>query len=325
MPVMDVRRPWRFMRFIQDIVSPAEVAAVEAAAEEPVQAAAEESAAQAAADAAAAEAADAAAAEAAEAAAAEAADAAAAEAADAAAAEAAEAAVAAEAAAAEATAAQEALAAAVDAAVDAAVAATEASAFDAAAAAETAELEAAAAEVAAAAAEAAAEEEGVHGRDPRLAPPWITENEQLLAELRARSTADPKPSTASRSAAVAPIVSLAQLDAALGRAEAQGRLACVKYYVPWCQSCFAIKPLYERAAEGKMADYVDFYEVDGGCARELVALADVRSFPVVQIYARGTLRTTRPMNSKVLFDEFYARLEDLVLEFADFGATVEGG
>ena len=174
------------------------------------------------------------------------------------------------------------------------------------------------------AAEAAAGEEGVHGRDPRLAPPWITENEQLLAELRARSTAEPKPSTASRSAAVAPVVSLAQLDAALRRAEAQGRLACVKYYAPWCQSCFAIKPLYERAAEGKMAEYVDFYEVDGGCARELVALADVRNFPVTQVYARGTLRTTRPINSKALFDEFYARLEDLVLEFADFGATVEG-
>ena len=290
MPVMGAPRPWRFMRFIQDIVSPAEVAAAEPAAEAPVQAAAE--AAQAAADAAAAEAA--------------------------------EAAVAAEAAAAEATAAQEALAAAVDAAVDAAVAATEASALDAAAAAETVGLEAAAAEVAAVAAEAAAGEEGVHGRDPRLAPPWITENEQLLAELRARSSAEPKPSTASRSAAVAPIVSLAQLDAALRRAEAQGRLACVKYYAPWCQSCFAIKPLYERAAEGKMAEYVDFYEVDGGCARELVALADVRNFPVTQVYARGTLRTTRPINSKALFDEFYARLEDLVLEFADFGATVEG-
>lgn len=292
MPVMEAPRPWRFMRFIQDIVSPAEMAAAEAAAEAPVQAAAEAAAAQAAADAAAAEAA--------------------------------EAVVAAEAAAAEATAAQEALAAAVDAAVDAAVAATEASAFDAAAAAETAGLEAAAEEVAAVAAEAAAGEEGVHGRDPRLAPPWITENEQLLAELRACSTAEPKPSTSSRSAAVAPIVSLAQLDAALGRAEAQGRLACVKYYVPWCQSCFFIKPLYERAAEGKMADYVDFYEVDGGCARELVALADVRKFPVTQVYARGTLRTTRPINSKVLFDEFYACLEDLVLEFADFGATVEG-
>ena len=122
-------------------------------------------------------------------------------------------------------------------------------------------------------------------------------------------------------------VSLAQLDEAIGRAEARGRLACVKYYAPWCQSCFAIKPLYERTAgarlgshrmsqtrasphvhcmclvgagkmgdltptpfltlaraltltEGKMGEHVDFYEVDGGCARELIALADVRNFPV---------------------------------------------
>ena len=125
-----------------------------------------------------------------------------------------------------------------------------------------------------------------------------------------------------------------------------------RYYAPWCQSCFTIKPLYERTAgarlastwaiplgqtrarphvhvvvhcmcictctacacayasvaraswettsthpsptlalalalalaltltEGKMGDHVDFYEVDGGCARELVALADVRKYPV---------------------------------------------
>ena len=173
MPVMEVPR---FMRFLQDIiVSPAaEVAAAEAAAE----AASAEAAA------------------------------------GAAAAEAAEAAMAAEAAATEATAAQEALAAAVDAAV---LATTGAAASDAAAAADTAAAEPAAAETAAAelaappaAAEpaaAAAEEEGVHGRDPRLAPPWITENEQLLAELAARSSAVPKPSTASRSASVSPIVS----------------------------------------------------------------------------------------------------------------------
>ena len=32
--------------------------------------------------------------------------------------------------------------------------------------------------------------------------------------------------------------------------------------------------------EGKMGDHVDFYEVDGGCARELVALADMRNYPV---------------------------------------------
>ena len=125
-------------------------------------------------------------------------------AAGAAAAEAAEAAMAAEAAATEATAAQEALAAAVDAAV---LATTGAAASDAAAAAETAAAEPAAPPAAAEPAAAAAEEEGVHGRDPRLAPPWITENEQLLAELAARSSAVPKPSTASRSASVSPIVS----------------------------------------------------------------------------------------------------------------------
>ena len=46
---------------------------------------------------------------------------------------------------------------------------------------------------------------------------------------------------------------------------------------------------------------------------------------VTQIYARGMLRTTRPINSKVLFDEFNAGLVDLVLEFADFSAKGEGG
>ena len=268
-PVMEIPK---FMRFLQDIiVSPAaEVAAAEAAAE----AASAEAAA------------------------------------GAAAAEAAEAAMAAEAAATEATAAQEALAAAVDAA---ALTATEAAASDAAAAAETAAAAAAAAAAAeTAAAEpaappaaaepaaAAAEEEGVHGRDPRLAPPWITENEQLLAELAARSSAVPKPSTASRSASVSPIVSrmparrprrpcaaphvhrmctaytphvhrmhtartphahgtyqvsLAQLDQAIGRAEERGRLACVKYYAPWCQSCFTIKPLYERTAGARLGSH----------------------------------------------------------------------
>ena len=108
-----------------------------------------------------------------------------------------------------------------------------------------------------------------------------------------------------------------------------------------------------------MSDHVDFYEVDGGCARELVALADVRNFPVsrlslsrfcasacwqpaslhsaprrigrlstllqvTQIYARGALCTTRPINSKVLFEEFNAGLLDLVLEFADF-SVARGG
>ena len=232
---------------------------------------------------------------------------------------------------------------------------------------------------------AASEEEGAHGRDPRFAPPWITDNPELLADLRARSTAEPKPATASRSEAIAPIVNLEQLEvraggsdfvdvaqtaggrlplltrvslalcpsqAAIARADARNRLVCVKYYAPWCQSCFAIKPFYERAAgaqrgtsigpagpvhpayssnrtervtgllqmcaEGPMADHVDFYEVDGGCARVLVALADVRSMPVVHVYARGGLQATRPINSKPLFDEFSKGLVQLVLECGEF-------
>ena len=50
-------------------------------------------------------------------------------------------------------------------------------------------------------------------------------------------------------------VSLAQLDHAIGRAEARGRLACVKYYAPWCQSCFTIKPLYERTAGARLGSH----------------------------------------------------------------------
>ena len=42
----------------------------------------------------------------------------------------------------------------------------------------------------------------------------------------------------------------AELEAALGRAEASGRLMVVKYYAPWCKACLNIKPLYEKAAEG---------------------------------------------------------------------------
>ena len=67
-----------------------------------------------------------------------------------------------------------------------------------------------------------------------------------------------------------------------------------------------------------MADHVDFYEVDGGCARVLVALADVRSMPVVHVYARGGLQAMRPINSKALFDDFSKGLVQLVLEFGEF-------
>ena len=154
----------------------------------------------------------------------------------------------------------------------------------------------------------------VYGRDPRLDEyPWITQNVELLAELAAKSSAVPDPTTASISPSISPIVSLAQFEAAIDRGASSGRLVCFKYYAPWCASCLAVaKPLYEQAAGGGLhSDAVDFYEIDGGCARELVALADVRSYPVAQIYAHGALVKNFAIHTASLFDEFAAELADL--------------
>merc|ERR1719272_1065654 len=132
---------------------------------------------------------------------------------------------------------------------------------------------------AAAAAAAAAEGGGeVHGRDPRLAPPWIAQNVELLADMAARSSAVPDPTTASTSDSISPIVNLAQLEAAIDRGVSSGRLVCLKYYAPWCASCLAVaKPMYEQAAGG------------------------------------GLLRTY-PIHSAALFDELAAELADLKLK-----------
>ena len=170
---------------------------------------------------------------------------------------------------------------------------------------------------------------GAHGRDPRLAPPWITENAPLLAELAANSSSAPKAATASKSASVISLLSLADLERALEAAEASGKLVCVKYYAPWCKACLSIMPLYERLAEGPMGDKCDFYEVDGGAARVLVALADVTKMPATHVYARGgrgaqagagklALEQTRLINSKLLFEEFKASLVQLVLKTGNF-------
>ena len=166
-----------------------------------------------------------------------------------------------------------------------------------------------------------------HGRDPRLAPPWITENAPLLAELAANSSSAPKAATASKSAKIISLLTLADLERALEVAEASGKLVVVKYYAPWCKACLRIKPLYERAAEGPLGERVDFYEVDGGAARVLVALADVKKMPATHVYARGApgaeagklvLAQTRLINSKPRFEEFSAGLVQLVLKTAQF-------
>ena len=107
---------------------------------------------------------------------------------------------------------------------------------------------------------AASEEEGAHGRDPRFAPPWITDNPELFADLRARSTAEPKPATASRSEAIAPIVNLEQLEVRAGGSEfvdvaqtAGGRLPLLtRVSLALCPSQAAIA----RAVQPRAADVI---------------------------------------------------------------------
>jgi len=153
-----------------------------------------------------------------------------------------------------------------------------------------------------------------HGRDPRYAPPWIAENTGLLQELTAKSTREPKAATASSSAAVHSIMCLEHLEWALEHAATTGRLVVVKYYAPWCKACLNIKPFYERMAEGPLGQYADFYEVDAGCARVLVALANIEAMPVVHVYARGTLAQTYAIEKKELFDRFSMGLGHLAMQ-----------
>ena len=253
-----------------------------------------------AAEAAAAEAAEAAAAAAAEAAAKAEVEAEAAGAAECAAAEvAADAASAAEAAAAEAEAA----------AADVAVAVSEASATAATAAERPISRRASSSpEVAASEATESYVVEREYGRDPRLAPPWITENHQMLRELALLSRAAPAPAYAATSAAVSPVRSLADFEAALERASAGGRMVVLKFYQARCKACLSARAAFEKAAEGPLGEHADFYEVDASVARVLCTLAKVEQLPVAHVYARGELVDTRPLHKPPLVREFVKSL-----------------
>ena len=151
------------------------------------------------------------------------------------------------------------------------------------------------------------------GRDPRDAPPWITGNAQLLAELTATSST-PKPAFASSSEAIAPICTLSDFEAAVGEAQRAGRILAIKFYSPSCRACLNIKPLYERMADGPMAEHVDFREVDADASKLLSSYANIKPLPVIHLYAHGELHETLPIHSKGLFEEYYARLKEIVLE-----------
>ena len=154
---------------------------------------------------------------------------------------------------------------------------------------------------------------GPQGRDPRAAPPWIAENEALLADLSVRSTPTANAAAASNSAAISPIGDVDGLERALSQAAAGGRAVCVKYYAPWCKACWGVKAPYEQLAaeSAERGDPVDFYEVDAGAARVLVALADVRRMPVAHVYTEGELRGTHLINSKERFQGFAEVLAQL--------------
>ena len=147
-----------------------------------------------------------------------------------------------------------------------------------------------------------------YGRDPRLAPPWITENHQMLRELALLSRAAPAPAYAATSAAVSPVRSLADFEAALERASAGGRMVVLKFYQARCKACLSARAAFEKAAEGPLAEHADFYEVDASVARVLCTLAKVEQLPVAHVYARGELVDTRPLHKPPLIREFVKSL-----------------
>ena len=149
-----------------------------------------------------------------------------------------------------------------------------------------------------------------YGRDPRLAPQWMMENPKMLKELARLSSAEPNPVYSSASAAVSPIVSLDDFEAALQRAgEADpDRLVVVKFYQVRCRACLNAKAPYEKAAKGPLAERADFYEVDASVARALCTLAQIEQLPVAHVYSRGQLVDTRPLHTPPVVRDFVKSL-----------------
>eukprot|EP00322_Chrysochromulina_rotalis_P011821 CAMPEP_0115864770 /NCGR_PEP_ID=MMETSP0287-20121206/19372_1 /TAXON_ID=412157 /ORGANISM="Chrysochromulina rotalis, Strain UIO044" /LENGTH=231 /DNA_ID=CAMNT_0003319251 /DNA_START=191 /DNA_END=886 /DNA_ORIENTATION=- len=139
---------------------------------------------------------------------------------------------------------------------------------------------------AAALAQASAAQFGAAGRDPRQAPPWITENAKLLDDLKRRSSDTPKAATASSCPAVGSIQSIDDFESALEKVEGTAKIVIIKFYAPWCKLCLRMKPLFDSVASQLVSmNAADFYEVDAACARVLCAFANVELFPAVHIYS----------------------------------------
>ena len=136
-----------------------------------------------------------------------------------------------------------------------------------------------------------------YGRDPRLSP-----NVTLAADED--DVPEPGPGM---SPSVRNLATVAQLDVAVQRGRESGRLAVVKFYAPWCVSCKAIKPKFERAARAN--DAADFYEVDFVAARPLCKAASVRYLPSAHIYGDGELQHAVPVGVRS-FPKFLFKLKE---------------
>ena len=125
------------------------------------------------------------------------------------------------------------------------------------------------------------------GRDPRESQ--LTE--EKLAQL-AEASKEVNPASASTSAAVSPVLTLEDFEAALADSASRGRLTVFKFYAPWCRTCTSIKKNYDAMAGGVMpktmrvrmqaasnfAEVADFHEIEcGGAVKWLAGASHARA------------------------------------------------
>jgi len=176
------------------------------------------------------------------------------------------------------------------------------------------------------------------GHDPREREPQLTE--EKLVQLAEASKAV-NPATASTSAAVTPVLTLEDFEAALAHSASRGRLTVFKFYAPWCRTCISIKKNYDALADGVMphkmphtswrmryrmqaaanfAEVADFHEIEYTAARPLCAMCNITSMPLVHVYGptgpglpNGELHLSSKL-AKSSFISFCNRLAEAVDE-----------
>ena len=70
------------------------------------------------------------------------------------------------------------------------------------------------------------------------------------------------------------------------------RMAVVEFYAPWCRTCKAVEPTFERVA-AKYKDEVDFFKVDFKANKRLALAERVWALPTVHFYVPNFGRVNR--------------------------------